>query len=354
MTVRLPATMQVFERGWLSSNNILFTGPGTALVDSGYVTHAPQTLALVRHALGGRPLERLLNTHLHSDHCGGNAALQAAYGCHTAIPAAEAARVAAWDEDLLSYRATGQQCARFGFDGVLAPGQELELGGMRWQVLGAPGHDPHALLLFCPDEGILISGDALWENGFGVIFPELAGEPGFDEARATLDLIATLDARLVVPGHGRMFTDVPEALARAYSRLDYLSADPRRNAENAIKVLVKFLLLERQRIALADLPGLLASIPVVASALALAERVGGEPAHPTSQRMPIESLVAQTRRVGGSPAHAFNAGSHTTVAPNDELDTPTNGAWHDLAAWATHSLVRAGAARIDGEFLLDA
>jgi len=351
MTVHLPATMQVFERGWLSSNNILFTGPDTALVDSGYVTHAPQTLALVRHALGGRPLDRLLNTHLHSDHCGGNAALQAEYGCRTAIPAAEAARVAAWDEDLLSYRATGQQCPRFGADGVLAPGDALELGGMRWQVLGAPGHDPHALLLFCPDEGILISGDALWENGFGVIFPELAGEPGFDEARATLDLIGTLDARLVVPGHGRMFSDVPGALARAYSRLDYLSADPRRNAENAVKVLVKFLLLERQRIALAELPGLLASIPVVAAALELLGRVGGEPAHPTGLRPHIDGDTwtgshALQRRVDGSPVHAFNAHLHT--------DTPTNDAWHELATWATHSLVRARAARIDGTFLVDA
>ena len=351
MTPRLPATMQVFERGWLSSNNILFTGPDTALVDSGYVTHAPQTLALLERALDGRWLDRLLNTHLHSDHCGGNAALQAAHGCHTAIPALEAAKVAAWDEDLLSYRATGQQCPRFGFDAVLAPGDELELGRLRWQVLGAPGHDPHALLLFCPGEGILISGDALWENGFGVIFPELAGEPGFDEARATLDLIGTLDARLVVPGHGRMFMDVPEALSRAYARLDYLAGDPRRNAENAIKVLVKFLLLERQRMALADLPGLLASIPAVAAALGLVGRVGGEPAHPTGLRSHIDGNnrtdpLASRRRVGGSAAHAFNARSHT--------DTPPNDAWHDLATWATNALVRARAARIDGAWLVDA
>ena len=77
MTAGLPASMQVLQRGWLSSNNILFTGGDqTALVDSGYLTHAAQTVALVRHGLQGRPLDRLINTHLHSDHCGGNAALQ--------------------------------------------------------------------------------------------------------------------------------------------------------------------------------------------------------------------------------------------------------------------------------------
>ena len=264
MSIGLPPSIHVFERGWLSSNNILFTGADdTALVDSGYVTHAPQTLALLRQVLAGRPLDRLLNTHLHSDHCGGNALLQATYGCRTAIPAAEAARVAAWDEEALSYRATGQQCARFGFDATLAPGDALVLGGLPWRVLAAPGHDPHALLFFCETEGILISGDALWENGFGVVFPELAGEPGFDAVGATLDLIATLDARVVIPGHGALFGDVPAALARARSRLDYLSADPVRNAQNAVKVLLKFLLLERRTLALDALPALLVSIPLV-------------------------------------------------------------------------------------------
>ncbi|HEX9173369.1 MAG TPA: MBL fold metallo-hydrolase [Telluria sp.] len=303
MAPALPASMRVFERGWLSSNNILFIGAGeTALVDSGYLTHAPQTLALVRHALGARRLDRVLNTHLHSDHCGGNAALQAEYGCSIAIPAAEAGKVRSWDEDALSYRATGQQCARFGFDATIAAGDELLLGDLRWQALAAPGHDPHALLLFCAAEGILISGDALWQNGFGVIFPELAGEPGFDEAAATLDLIAGLDVRLVIPGHGAPFADAPAALARARSRLAYLAADPRRNAENAVKVMLKFLLLERRQLIAQEVGALFAAIPLVE--------------------------LARQRYFDLSAA--------------------------ELAQWAMQALVRVGAARHEGLLLVDA
>ena len=68
--------LQVFERGWLSANNILLTDSESAtLVDSGYVSHQDQTIALIAHALNGRQLDRLVNTHLHSDHCGGNAIL---------------------------------------------------------------------------------------------------------------------------------------------------------------------------------------------------------------------------------------------------------------------------------------
>src|ERR1700712_136322 len=110
------AGLTVFERGWLSSNNVLFAGDGAhgpTLVDSGYCTHAAQTVARVRRALGPKPLERLLNTHLHSDHCGGNHALQRAFDCEISVPAGEAAKVDAWDEDRLTYRVTGQQCPMF-------------------------------------------------------------------------------------------------------------------------------------------------------------------------------------------------------------------------------------------------
>jgi glyoxylase-like metal-dependent hydrolase (beta-lactamase superfamily II) len=259
--VHLPPTMRVLERGWLSSNNIVFLGRDqSAVVDSGYFSHAPQTVSLVEHALQGRPLDWLVNTHLHSDHCGGNAALQQRYGCRTSIPALEAETVRTWNEDALTYRDSGQRCPRFGFDDTLAPGDELTLGDMTWQALAAPGHDPHSLILYCEEARILISADALWENGFGVIFPELDGKSGFAETRATLELIDTLDVGLVIPGHGAPFTDVKKALATAFSRIDYLATDPARNAQNAVKVLLKFLLLERQRIALDEVPRLLADI----------------------------------------------------------------------------------------------
>ncbi|WP_034298238.1 MBL fold metallo-hydrolase [Herbaspirillum sp. RV1423] len=266
----LPSSIHVLERGWLSSNNILFLGEQeTALVDSGYVTHAPQTLALIAHVLRehdrSNRLDRLVNTHLHSDHCGGNAALQAAYRCRTAIPHAEAGKVARWDEDQLSYKATGQQCPRFAFDDTIRDGDALLLGDLQWTALAAPGHDPHSLILYCAQEGLLISADALWQNGFGVIFPELEGKSGFAEAHATLDLIAGLDVRLVIPGHGAPFADVGAALATAYSRLDYLQDDPLRNAQNSVKVILKFLLLERQTIPLEQVSSMMADIPLLAA-----------------------------------------------------------------------------------------
>jgi len=246
----LPDGMTVLERGWLSANGVLFDAPGqpTALVDSGYCSHADQTVALVVDALGERPLDLLLNTHLHSDHCGGNAALQQRWpALVTAIPPGEADAVRRWDETALSYLATGQECPRFGFQQLLQPGSDIALGGRAWRVLAAPGHDAHAVVLFEPASRTLISGDALWAEGFGVVFPELEGEDAFGAVASTLDLIESLDVAVVVPGHGPVFDDVPAALTRARSRLAAFLLDPARHAGHAARVLLKFRLLDWQR-----------------------------------------------------------------------------------------------------------
>jgi glyoxylase-like metal-dependent hydrolase (beta-lactamase superfamily II) len=242
---QLPATMQVLERGWLSSNSIVFDDGGAlAVVDSGYVSHAPMIVRLIEQASRGRPVARIVNTHLHSDHVGGNAALQARFGAAIAIPPGLAAAVRDWDEQRLNFAATGQRCARFDYDALIDPAAPLRLGGIDWEVLAGGGHDPEMVLLYSPDERVLVSADALWENGFGVLFPELEGGSGFAEQRAALDEIAARAPRLVIPGHGAPFAEVGAALETAYRRLEYLRSDPQRNARHASKVLIKFWLLE--------------------------------------------------------------------------------------------------------------
>ena len=257
----LPDAIQVLERGWLSSNNIVFADDEVpTVVDTGYVTHADTTLTLLQQALTGRPLGRILNTHLHSDHAGGNAMLTAHFGCETWIPPGDAALVNRWDEARLSYRRTGQQCPPFRYDALLQPHSVVGLGGEDWTVLPAMGHDHAMVMLWCERLGLLISADALWQKGFGVIFPELQGISGFAEQAATLDLIGQLQPSVVIPGHGAPFGEhdgaVSAALAAARSRIQWLSEEPRRNADNALKVLLAFKLLEAQRMTLDALAAL--------------------------------------------------------------------------------------------------
>ena len=261
--IKLPSGMHVFERGWLSSNCVLFDdGQVSSLVDSGYCTHSSQTLALVTSKMGSRPLDFLLNTHLHSDHCGGNAALQAQYPeLVTAIPPGQSALVEVWDAVGLFYTPTGQSCPQFRFDKVLQSGSTIKLGRQSWEVHAAGGHDPHAVILFEPISRTLISADALWQSGFGVIFPELEGIQAFGEVAATLDLIERLNPGVVIPGHGAIFKYTPETLATARQKLDAFVKDPVKLARHGAKVLLKFKLLEQQRLTFSEFSEWAANTP---------------------------------------------------------------------------------------------
>jgi glyoxylase-like metal-dependent hydrolase (beta-lactamase superfamily II) len=248
--LELPHGVTLLERGWLSSNNVLIVGRNSfALIDSGYATHATQTVALIESALQGRTLDLLLNTHLHSDHCGGNAALQARYPrLETLIPPGQAQYVARWDPQALSYTPTGQLCPQFTYNATLQPNTEIALGDSIWQIHAAPGHDPSSVILFEPETRLLLSADALWANGFGVVFPELDGDSAFLEVEQTIDLIESLAPRLVIPGHGPVFNDVDAALMRARKRLRSFVDSPEKHIRYAAKVLLKFKLLEVQSI----------------------------------------------------------------------------------------------------------
>ena len=251
MTTALPAGVHFVERDWLSSNQVLLVeGDQATVIDTGYVKHAPATVAIVSHLLEqtGTRLARIVNTHLHSDHCGGNRALADAFGARIAVPEASFDDVVHWDEAALTFAATGQRCDRFTATEAIAPGDWLTMGGLKWQALAAPGHDPKSLIFHCPEARALISADALWRQGFGVIFPEIEGESGFAEQQAVLELIADLDVDLVLPGHGPAFTDVSTALDVAFARLRAMREDPSRVHRHALKVLVKYLMLDLERI----------------------------------------------------------------------------------------------------------
>jgi glyoxylase-like metal-dependent hydrolase (beta-lactamase superfamily II) len=249
--------MHVFVRDWLSANQIVLRSrEGGVVIDSGYGKHAPLTLALVasRMGLDGEPLTKLVNTHCHSDHMGGNAALRRAYGCPIAVPAGEAPLVARWDQQALLLDYADQRAERFAVDEILQAGSTQVWGDLEWQLLAAPGHDMAALVFFNDEHRILISGDALWQNGYGFVMPPDIDAAAPPATRATLEMIAGLDARYVIPGHGEPFTDVAAALERALRRTAAFEADPLRLARHALKVVLVFALLDQERLPLAAMP----------------------------------------------------------------------------------------------------
>jgi glyoxylase-like metal-dependent hydrolase (beta-lactamase superfamily II) len=253
----LPPQVRVFVRDWLSSNNILLKGrEGHVLIDSGYARHAPLTLALLAtpQGIGAAPLARLVNTHCHSDHMGGNAAIKARYGCPIALPDGEAPLIDAWDENTLLLAYADQRADRFAYDEVIRAGETHVWGDLEWQALAAPGHDMGALVFFNPEHRILVSGDALWANGYGFVMPREVDPRALPATRATLEMLAALELRVVIPGHGEPFADVGAALERAFARTAAFEADSLRVARHALKAVLTFALLDQRRLPLSDMP----------------------------------------------------------------------------------------------------
>ncbi|MEA2148137.1 MAG: hypothetical protein QOG59_3724, partial [Solirubrobacteraceae bacterium] len=101
-----------------------------------------------------------------------------------------------------------------GIAAVIEPDRPLVAGDVvesdlgPWEVYETPGHAPSHVCLHQPERRLMISGDHLlgrislyYDYGFS---PDPVGE-----FLDSLDLVADLDVRLCLSGHGKPFVDVP-------------------------------------------------------------------------------------------------------------------------------------------------
>ncbi len=263
----LPSNMFFIERDWLSANHVMFRDNESAtLIDSGYGRFNDVTAGMVDSVLTEWDwafLDRIINTHIHSDHIGGNAELQRAHpGCSIAVPVDEQPALVNWDspEQMLSY--ADQECERFAWDDVIEPGQQIQLGGATWHAIATPGHDMGSLVFYSPKSRILISADALWENGSGFVPPQAVDPKPLAAQRATFKRLAELDVALVIPGHGPMFTDFSGALARAGAKLEAFAQDDMKIVKSVVKGMFIYSMMWRGEMELADVPKYVSRIGV--------------------------------------------------------------------------------------------
>jgi len=210
----------------------LAAGPGVVLVDTGM--HEPGSMAHLERALdqAGLRIEHvrlIVCTHAHVDHCGQAPAIADRAGCevwmhhdhahHTVDPEQALARrvvvahqsgvppdsVQRWVERRRS-QGSGQAGA-LRVDRRLADGDTVRTDLGDWQVVETPGHAPSHLCLYQPERRLLISGDHLL--GRVSLYFDAGSRPDpVQEFLTSLDKVEALDARLVLSGHGRPFTDV--------------------------------------------------------------------------------------------------------------------------------------------------
>lgn len=228
-------------------------GGGVTVIDTGPNTDVSLDAwkALLAGPLKGRPIARVLCTHMHPDHVGLAGWLCRQHGAPLLMTRAEWLmvrmlvadrrdevppemvafwRAAGWDDEQVA-QASSRGWGNFsrivahlplGFV-RLQDGETLRLGGRDWRVVVGSGHSPEHACLLDAGRGILIAGDQVLpriSSNVSLTVSEPAADP-LGEWLASIAKLKQLPADLLVlPGHGDPFTGL-------HPRLDALDAEHR-------------------------------------------------------------------------------------------------------------------------------
>ncbi|GGS75591.1 hypothetical protein GCM10010222_15830 [Streptomyces tanashiensis] len=241
----LPTWAIWWQRPFPDANTLLLPGRQPALIDSGFVGHAAQTAEWARARAGG--IDLVVNTHWHSDHVGGNALLQAD-GAGIAAGTPEAEAISRRDPGCCAAEYLDQPVAPYTVDLPLDDGEVLRLGDTDWEVVRTPGHTPGHLSLWQPEERLLVVGDALSDYDVGWVNLALDGPGAARTALDSLQRMADLDARVILPSHGPVPADTGAAFAAALRRGRRLVDDPDGAVWYGIRRIFAFALMIRDGI----------------------------------------------------------------------------------------------------------
>jgi glyoxylase-like metal-dependent hydrolase (beta-lactamase superfamily II) len=158
--------------------------------------HPERILKAIKES--GLTIRYVLNTHCHFDHMGANAEIVAATGASLALHAAELPMLQSrGGADLFGVPVNASPAP----DLELEPGQELEVGTLRFRVLHTPGHSPGSLTFYLEEQGVAFDGDVLFARGIGRA--DLPGGDGYTLERSIRDVLYALpDDTVIYPGHG--------------------------------------------------------------------------------------------------------------------------------------------------------
>ncbi len=85
-------------------------------------------------------------------------------------------------------------------DRLVKEGDQIALGRLAFQVLHTPGHSPGSICLYCEEEGVLLDGDVLFQEGIGR--SDLPGGSPALLKESLQRLLALPEGTRVLPGHG--------------------------------------------------------------------------------------------------------------------------------------------------------
>ncbi|MEU6476777.1 MBL fold metallo-hydrolase [Streptomyces sp. NPDC047017] len=238
--VRQVAEGTYLVRGSDTNWVILTEGDAATLIDTGYPVDRRQVLdSLAQVGSSPQAVAAVLITHAHNDHVGSAEYLNVTYGTPVLLHEAEVPHARrdflhqvsvgtvlrnGWRPGVLPWAVHSLRAGGTAHLPVTAPGafaatgRPLDLPG-RPVPVHTPGHTRGHTAFHLPDAGVLVSGDALVSGHptSRISGPQLLPDMFHHErarALASLDLLETLDAEVLLPGHGAAHHGSVKAAAR--------------------------------------------------------------------------------------------------------------------------------------------
>jgi glyoxylase-like metal-dependent hydrolase (beta-lactamase superfamily II) len=201
VTHKLRNNVSVLEGS--GGNVAVLTGPdGKVLIDAGIGVSRPQiTKALA--ALGPEPITHLINTHWHFDHADGNTWLNSVGAKiiaheNTRKHLSAVQRVEDWDYNFLPLPSVGLPSE------VFAAERTLKLNGLNLGLkYYGPAHTDSDISVAFGEADILHVADTFWNGIYPFIDYSTGGSIDGMIAASDVNLAATTDDTIIIPGHGR-------------------------------------------------------------------------------------------------------------------------------------------------------
>ena len=197
------------------------------LVDCG-LKRAPATIVAGLAGIGKTPADvtRIILTHAHGDHAGGGRDMVercAVDGADihqddaTYIREGRNAPAADTTMGRLMSRGGPASFDPFPISGELVDGQVLDVaGGLR--VLHTPGHSPGHVSLLHEESGVLITGDAIFNMAWGMMWPLATVCTSASQNKRSAHVLGEVDYKVAAFTHGPEIRDKAREAVRGFLR----------------------------------------------------------------------------------------------------------------------------------------
>lgn len=235
------------QRGYLNANHFVYRGKNPTLIDTGYISDFSDTQAcLAKLGVDLKKIRMIISTHCHCDHIGANRILQNLSNCDIALHRIGKHFIETRDDWSTWWRYYNQEAEFFRPTVTLEDGDEIRIGAYGFRVFHTPGHSADGIVLYHPEEGILISSDSLWENDIAVMTLRVEGSAALFSHLNSLKKLESLEVTTVYPGHGSPFRNAGEAIRKARKRVESYFLENEKIGKDLLKKIFIYTLLMKR------------------------------------------------------------------------------------------------------------